>query len=531
MLGKLAGTTEALCAFLTPDLSRIGDPDIVVRLALQAFLLLCSAYFSGSETALFSLSRLDLQKLRRERNRHADALHELLDHPRRLIISILCGNEFVNIASAANMAGILVVLYGPERAGLVTALVMIPLLLLLGEVTPKTIAVSAPITVSTRIVAAPMTLWVRIVTPLVWAIRGVSDQLTTRIVGEEKAAENILHVDEFRTLVETSAEEGELSATERALIYNLLEAGDTEIVEIMTPRTRTNFIEASLAIDEALSLFRRYRHPRVPVYRGSRDNLVGFLHAEDIVRIVFDEADLCAVTLDDLLRPPVVVPLTKKVDEMFDFFQANQARAAAVLNEFGGVEGFVTMKDVLTFIFGQISGEIRGQEHYRERDEDVYEVPGEMKLTDFNNLSNFGIEDPRMTTIGGVAFRHLDRLPRVGDDVNVEGIRITVLEMDAHRIARVRVARGQVALERDDEETPVEDTADQAPPLARDEPDAANVPREETAADADPEPFTGTAANVPEDTSSAPRAPSRQVRPAVESAPDTPDRQPRSAAN
>ena len=489
MLRELASSSETLSAFLTPDLARAGEPDIVARLALQVLLLLVSAYFSGSETALFSLSRLDLQKLRRERNRHSDALHELLDHPRRLIISILCGNELVNIASAANMAGLLVVFYGPERAGVVTVLVMIPLLLLLGEVTPKTIAVSSPVTVSTRIVAAPMTLWVRTVTPLVWAIRGASDRLTTAIVGEEKAAENILHVDEFRTLVETSAEEGELNATERALIYNLLEAGDTEIVEIMTPRTRTNFIEASLDIDEALALFRRYRHPRVPVYRGSRDNLVGFLHAEDIVRIVFDEADISTVTLDDLLRPPVVVPLTKKVDEMFDFFQANQARAAAVLNEFGGVEGFVTMKDVLTFIFGQISGEVHGLEHYEERDEDVYEVPGEMKLTDFNNLTNFGIEDPRMTTIGGVAFRHLDRLPRVGDDVSVEGVRITVLEMQAHRIARVRVARGQVALERDDEESAAVDAGEEAPPAAleRDDEESAAGDAGEEAPPAAPE--------------------------------------------
>ena len=244
----------------------------------------------------------------------------------------------------------------------------------------------------------------------------------------------------------------------------------------MTPRTRTNFIEASLDLDHALDLFRRYRHPRVPVYRGSRDNLVGFMHAEDIVRTVFDEADLSSITLDDLLRPPVVVPLTKKVDEMFDFFQANQARAAAVLNEFGGVEGFVTMKDVLTFIFGQISGEIHGQEHYEERDEDVYEVPGEMKLTDFNNLSNFGIEDPRMTTIGGVAFRHLDRLPRVGDDVTVEGVRITVLEMEAHRIARVRVARGQGALEREDEESETEDIAAGLPAQPQPEPAAEERP-------------------------------------------------------
>jgi len=160
--------------------------------------------------------------------------------------------------------------------------------------------------------------------------------------------------------------------------------------------------------------------------------------------------------LEDILRPPVVVPLTKKVDEMFDFFQHNRARAAAVLNEFGGLEGFVTMKDVLTFIFGQISGDVRGQELYRERDENVYDLPGEMKLNDFNNLTHFGIEDPRMTTIGGVAFRHLDRLPRVGDQVAVEDIVITVKEMDAHRISMVRVARG----------SPADDVLDDAPEAA-----------------------------------------------------------------
>ncbi|MBW2266133.1 MAG: hypothetical protein JRF28_08230, partial [Deltaproteobacteria bacterium] len=125
----------------------------------------------------------------------------------------------------------------------------------------------------------------------------------------------------------------------------------------------------------------------------------------------------------------------------------HNVRAAAVLNEFGGVEGFVTVKDVLTFIFGQISGEITGQEFYKERDDNDYEVPGSMKLTDFNSLTNFGIEDPRMTTVGGVTFRQLDRLPRVGDKVTVEGIGLTVLEMDGHRIARVRANRGVVAEE------------------------------------------------------------------------------------
>ncbi|MDH3870991.1 MAG: hemolysin family protein, partial [Gammaproteobacteria bacterium] len=408
--------------FLDFDTARLAEPDMIIRLAFQALLLCGSAFFSGSETALFSLSRLDLQKLRRERNPQAETLHALLDQPRRLIISVLCGNELVNIAAAANMTGILVTLYGVERAGWISVLIMIPLLLLFGEVTPKTISVSNPVRVSTGLVASPMSLWVRLVAPLVWLIRSIADRITTLIVGEEKAAENILQLDEFRTLVEEVAREGELNATERALIYNLLEAGDTEVVEIMTPRTRTAFLNVDMTIPEMVERFREFKHPRVPVFRAHRDNMVGFVHAEDILRLVLDDADLTTLELDDIMHAPVVVPLTKKVDEMFDFFTANNARAAAVLNEFGGVEGFVTMKDVLTFIFGQISGDVEGQELYQERDEDFYEVDGDMKLTDFNNLSNFGIEDPRMTTIGGVAFRHLDRLPRVGDSISIEDI-------------------------------------------------------------------------------------------------------------
>ena len=229
---------EAIKAFFVFDTARMAEPDMIIRLGVQVLLLCGSAFFSGSETALFSLSRLDLQKLRRERNRHTETLHALMDQPRRLIISILCGNELVNIAAAANMTGILVVLYGVERAGWISVLVMVPLLLLFGEVTPKTISVSDPVRVSTGIVATPMSLWVRLVAPLVWVIRSIADRITTLIVGEEKAADNILHLDEFRTLVEEVAREGELNATERALIYNMLEAGDTEVVEIMTPRTQ-----------------------------------------------------------------------------------------------------------------------------------------------------------------------------------------------------------------------------------------------------------------------------------------------------
>lgn len=434
---------SALVSGLAFDTALLAQPDMVLRLGVQLVLLMCSAFFSSAETALFSLSRLDLQQLRREKNPRAESIHELLDQPRNLIISILSGNELVNVAATANMTSILVSLYGGASAGWINLLVMVPLLLLFGEVTPKTIAVHNPVRYSTRIVAEPMRFWVRLISPLRWGVRGVAERITTWLVGEAKTADNILQADEFMTLVEQVAEEGALDATERALIYNLLEAGETEIVEMMTPRTRMAFLNMDMSVPEMVEKFTSYRHSRIPVFKTHRDNLVGFVHAEDVLRLVLDGEDLAALTPEQVMHPPVVVPLTKKVDEMFDFFQRHEVRAAACLNEFGGVEGFITMRGVINFIFGDVSGGIRSTAGlYTEKDNNIYEVPGDMKLNDFDNLANFGIEDPRMTTIGGVAFRLLDRLPREGDKVQMDDILIQVLEMDAHRIVRVRVGQG-----------------------------------------------------------------------------------------
>ena len=429
-------------SMVNPD--RLFEADMVFRIGLQVFLFLASAFFSGSETALFSLSRLEMQQLRRQRHARFESLQALLERPRQLIISILCGNEIINVAAAANMTGILVALYGAELGGLLNILVMVPLLLLFGEVTPKTIAVSDPVKISTRLIALPLTFWVKVVTPFRWFIRLVSDRLTTWIVGEETAAENILKVDEFRTLVDEVVKGGELAASERALIYSLLEACTTEVIEIMIPRTKTAFVDAELSVPEIVELVRALRYTRLPVYRQSRDNLVGFVYAEDIMQRVLNDTDFSRVPLGEILRPPVIVPPTKKVDEMLDFFLDHKVQAAAVLNEFGGIDGLVTMKSVLNFIFGKITPETSPQVLSVELAENLYEVVGDTKLTAFNSLTNFGINDPRMTTIGGVMLRALDRLPQVGDEVSIEGVVLTVLEMKGHRIARLRASKGAV---------------------------------------------------------------------------------------
>ena len=441
------GILADLSALLSVDSQRLLQADMIFRFGLQILLMIASAFFSGSETALFSLSRLDLQQLRRERNPRFDTLQTLLERPRQLIISILCGNEIINVAAAANMAGILVVLYGTELGGVLNVLVMVPLLLLFGEVTPKTIAVSSPVKVSTRIIAIPLSVWVKLIAPFRWLIRQVADRLTTWIVGEETTAENILQVDEFRSLVDEVVKGGELTARERSMIYNLLEAGTTEVIEIMIPRTQTAFINIEMPVPEIVEQVRTLRNMRLPVYRVSRDNLVGFIHAEDILQRVLDDTDFNTLKIDDILHPPVIVPPTKKVDEMFDFFLDHKVQAAAILNEFGGIDGMVTLKRILSFVFGKITPETAPQMVYAQLAENVFEVAGDMKLTDFEDLTNFGITDPRMTTIGGVLLRVLDRLPQEGDEITVEGVVLSVLEMKGHRIARLRASKGRVSAE------------------------------------------------------------------------------------
>jgi CBS domain containing-hemolysin-like protein len=283
---------------------------------------------------------------------------------------------------------------------------------------------------------------VRIISPLAWLVRKVADRITTAIVGEEKTPDNILQVDEFRTLMEQGVHAGELTATERELINNLLKAGSTEIVEIMIPRTRVNFINGDQGVPDMVEKFIAFQHQRVPVFREHRDNIIGFIHVEDIQQLILDNVDLSSMKPEVILHPPVMIPLTKDVDEMLDFFQTHKVQAAMVLNEFGGVDGLVTMRDVVNFVFGQVNARMSSDEVYHDKNTGSFEVPGGMKLNDLNDITNLGIADVRMTTIGGVVLRHLDRLPRVGDEVLHEGVVIKVLEMDQHRVARLSIAKG-----------------------------------------------------------------------------------------
>jgi CBS domain containing-hemolysin-like protein len=286
-----------------------------------------------------------------------------------------------------------------------------------------------------------MNLWVRLTTPARWVIRMVADRVTTWIVGEARDADHILRLSEFRSLVADIEEEGLVSATDRVLIYNLLDAGGTEVEQIMIPRTRIHFARLHMTLPQVVDLLVKYKLSVVPVFEDTPDKIVGVVFAEEIVQLIRDGREVGEMTCKDVLRPALFVPLTKNTDQMLDFFQTQDEQAALVLDEFGGVAGMVTVEDVLHFIFGEIAGQFVDTESYVEEDENIFVVSGGMKLKDFEALTNFGIKDPRLTTIGGVVLRHLDRLPREEDEVSLEGVRLTVLEMRGNQIARLRAAR------------------------------------------------------------------------------------------
>lgn len=428
--------------FITPDNSPVDDQEVLIRLAVQLLLLTGSALFSSSETALFSLSRIDLQNLIKQNHPLAPTINNLLEQPRRLIISILCGNELINIAAAANMTVILVKLYGEADAGWITLFVMVPLLLIFGEVTPKTIAVSNPVVVSTRIVVPVIKVWVKLVAPLRWIVWKISDRVTTFLVGQEKSPDNILHVDEFRTLVDDVVTNGELGSSEKLMIFNLLEAGATEVIEIMIPHTQIPFININWNIEQLKQFICKHKMDRFPAYKEDRGNFVGFIHAADLTSLYLDNPIQDNFNIEQLLHEPVVIPPTKKVNEMFDFFKSHGIKSAIVLNEFGGVIGLVTLEQVLQFVFGEICPRATFPGVIHGDNSNIYQVPGDMKLIHLEDLTHFIIKDNRMTTVGGVLFRRLDRLPRTGDQVQFEDLLMTVLEMDGHRISRVQIEKG-----------------------------------------------------------------------------------------
>lgn len=335
-------------------------------------LLLSAGFFSGTETALLSLGMAQREALRQSAatDRTSARVLWLLADPRRLITTIIVGNEVTNILLSEVMTDIVRSLYhllpaGPLRAfspsgegviAVVATLLTVPVLVTFGELIPKTIGIKLAERWA-RIVSRPVALlmW------LLWlprvAVNTIADAVLFLLLGRrQRHGDEHPALDEkkFRTLVDLGSAEGELKRTEARLIHNVLDFGDRTVGEVMTAAPKVFALPIELPLGRVAEAVTRQRYSRVPVYRGRRDNIVGLLFTKDLVGYSAGDPHLKGRPLADLLHPPLFVPRRAKCDRVFREFQRRKTHMALVVDEYGRLAGLVTMEDLLQSLFGDI---------------------------------------------------------------------------------------------------------------------------------------------------------------------------------
>ena len=408
---------------------------LLVRLLLIGILLVCSAFFSGSEAALFSLNTVQVERLRERGGVVGRLIAAMLQHPTNLIITFLVGNEIVNVALAVTTTSLALLLYG--EGGEYMAIVATTIILLLcGEVTPKSLAVRYPERVS-RLVAWPIQAFAYVITPLRWGLRKLVDAV---MGAHAERPISLITTEEFKTMVEISEGEGIIDQRERHLIQRVFEFAGHRVSQIMTPRTDIFALEVSEALTTALPKIKDNRFSRIPVYEGTIDQIIGILYAKDL--LPYSRHPELEVKLRDLLHPVFFVPESKRIDDLLREFQRNKVHMAIVVDEYGGVSGLVTMEDALEELVGEIVDEFDIEEiMYRQIDAETYVVSARLPLDEFN--AKLGVSIPRgdADTIGGHVFHLFGKLPKRGEAVSAHGLTFTIEHIKGTRILEIRVRR------------------------------------------------------------------------------------------
>jgi putative hemolysin len=317
----------------------------------------CSAFFSGTEVALFSLRRSDRELLAQSKKKRDQLILAQVGSPRRLLATILIGNESVNVAISAVMAGFIGRFFhtGHEvQDALIATFLALPLLLIFGEIGPKTIAYRSALAWSRRCVRI---LWLfgGLVTPLRIVVRTVADLALRPLSRGKKEAQDELSEEEFKVLVDAGSAEGEVDDRERQLIHKVFEFGDKTVANAMQSRRKVFALAYGLPLARLHSEIAARGYSRVPIYDSNIDNIRGILYAKDLV-IASCEAKP-PERLSQLLHSPLFVPQTTSLERLFSIFKKGKTHMALVVNEYGTLGGIVTMEDVLEELFGEIRDE------------------------------------------------------------------------------------------------------------------------------------------------------------------------------
>jgi putative hemolysin len=419
---------------------------IWVSVVVVLLLILIEAVFVASEMALVTLREGQINTLS-ERGKRGQRIADLVSNPNRFLSAVQIGVTTTALLSSAfgavtlshslsdGLHGLGLAHRPSDVLGfLVVTLVIAYVTLVVGEIAPKRIALQRA-EGTAELVAPTLDRFARLMRPVIWLLSASTDLAVRLFGGDPNVGRESISETELRDLV-TGHEA--LSREERKLIDEVFEAGERQVREIMVPRTEVEFFDAAWTLTKAMREAHGSPHSRFPVVRGSHDDVVGFVHVRDLFRPA--GAQRRGLKIGDLAREVAMVPATKKVLPTMSEMRRNGDHLAVVVDEYGGTAGIVTLEDLIEELVGDIRDEydVGDDEAKHLRGGDV-EVDGLLNLDDFSDATGSALPDGPYETVAGAMMATLGRLPRSGDAVELDGIRLKVAKMDGRRIARVRV--------------------------------------------------------------------------------------------
>ncbi len=406
---------------------------------MLALLLLLSAFFSGSETALLAANKLRLRQMDEEGSRRAGLIRRLLEEPGRVLTALLVGNNIVNVAATVLATAILVELWGRARGPIYALVGMTILLLVVGEITPKTFAAKHADRVA-LLVARPVSWLTTLLSPVIRVLSLLSNVLVRPLGGRVNLTSPLVTEEEIRLLVKVGEEEGVIQEDEREMIHSIFEFGDTVVREVMVPRIDMVCAADTDTVADALRVVRAEGHSRLPVYHESIDQIVGIVHVKDLLTYVQDGREQAAVK--EAARAAFFIPESKPLDGLFREMRRKKAHMAIVVDEYGGTAGLVTIEDLLEEIVGPILDEYDVEEKLLEIvNERVTLVDGRVSLEEVNEQLGLDLPVGDVDTVGGFVYARLGRVPAQGESVTTDGVELFVERLEGHRIARVRITK------------------------------------------------------------------------------------------
>jgi CBS domain containing-hemolysin-like protein len=438
-------------------------PNSTYRILFVVLLIAVNGFFAGAEVALLSVRHSRLRQMAEEGQAGAQAALSLLSNPGRLLSVTQVGVTLASLglgwAGESTLYGVLIGLFYPVTTPLtakflhgaswgIAFLVIGYFHVVLGEVVPKNLAIAKADRLAV-LVAPALLVFYRISSPFVVVIERSAGAITRALKLKGGAYQGGHSAEELKLIVSSSRGLGYLPEAQEDMIHRVLDLGNVAVREIMVPRNDIVSIPVDGTLDQVLETMLEKRHSRLPVYEGAPEKIVGILHYKDLLpvweerrRAIRSGRPSRAFHIARLIRPHLVVPETKPLSQMLDEFQRGSSHIAMVVDEFGTIVGMVTVKDVLEDVVGKIEDEHDEKSVRRVPEAEEMELDGATRIRDLE--AEFGIEIPAdagFETLAGFLLFRLGRIPRVGESVEYEGRRYTVLEMDRNRIARVKIEK------------------------------------------------------------------------------------------